>query len=193
MVKVFQDLLWAICFVVSGDWMLSEHSHHHKSEAQLHAWAQSFWYKNVAIPLICLFPLWLRFNQCLRRYLDTGKRVPNLPNAFKYAMSQTVTLFGTFHPLYLMSGGDHNSWDIKEEGGEIVLKHHKNLFQIFWMFLFIASSLYSFCWDVYMDWGLGRKEVSLFLTISCQTSNFPLNHVCCSTVWFPWAKTDVPI
>lgn len=26
------------------------------------------------------------------------------------------------------------------------------------MGLFIASSLYSFCWDVYMDWGLGRWE-----------------------------------
>lgn len=26
------------------------------------------------------------------------------------------------------------------------------------MGLFITSSLYSFCWDVYMDWGLGRRE-----------------------------------
>ena len=26
--------------------------------------------------------------------MDTGKRFPNLANAFKYAMSQTVTLFG---------------------------------------------------------------------------------------------------
>ena len=169
MVKVFQDLLWSLCFVVSGDWMLSEHSHHHKSEPQTHIWAQSFWYKNVAIPLICLFPLWLRFNQCLRRYLDTGKRVPNLPNALKYAISQTVTLFGTFHPLYLMSARSH---DVGEEAEDVILKHRKNLFQIFWMCLFIASSLYSFCWDVYMDWGLGRKEVSIILTfysLACST------------------------
>lgn len=144
--------------------MLSENKHHHKNEAQTHIWAQSFWYKNVAIPLICLFPLWLRFNQCLRRYLDTGKRVPNLPNAFKYAVSQTVTLFGTFHPLYLMSGGGNDSWDVSEHDGELVLKHRSSMFQIFWMCLFIASSLYSFFWDVYMDWGLGRKEVSVFLT-----------------------------
>ena len=30
--------------------------------------------------------------------------------------------------------------------------------QLFWMGLFVSSSLYSFCWDVYMDWGLGRRE-----------------------------------
>jgi hypothetical protein len=159
MVKVFQDILWAVCFVVSGDWLLSEAGHHHTGHrhthtapTQTHTWAQSFWYKNVAIPLICLFPLWLRFNQCLRRYLDTGKRVPNLPNAFKYAMSQTVTLFGTFHPLYLMNSGGNE--------GEYVSKHRFNTFQIVWMGLFISSSMYSFFWDVYMDWGLGRKEVS---------------------------------
>jgi hypothetical protein len=164
MVKVFQDILWSAMFVVSGDWML-EPSYHHstKAHAHTHVWAQSFWYKNVAIPLICLFPLWLRFNQCLRRYLDTGKRVPNLPNAFKYAMSQTVTLFGTFHPLYLMSARNQ---DITGEGADVILKHRKNLFQVFWMCLFIASSLYSFAWDVYMDWGLGRKEVRAYPTLS---------------------------
>jgi hypothetical protein len=146
MVKVFQDLLWALCFVASGDWMLTEHSHHHKNDTQAHLWAQSFWYKNVAIPIICLFPLWLRFHQCLRRYLDTGKRVPNLPNAFKYAMSQTVTLFGTFHPLYLMSASEQDSFDVSDDGGELRFIRRTNLFQMFWMCLFVTSSLYSFCW-----------------------------------------------
>ena len=162
MIKVFQDILWTICFVVSGDWLLSE-SQYEKSY-HVHMWAQSFWYKNVAIPLICLFPLWLRFNQCLRRYLDTGKRFPNLANAFKYAMSQSVTLFGTFHPLYLLHSRDEEktiSFADNDEQGEGILiqrAHRNNLFQVFWMGLFIASSLYSFSWDVYMDWGLGRRD-----------------------------------
>jgi hypothetical protein len=141
MVKVFQDFAFTIGFVVSGDWMVSEDK---LKEDKSHMWAHSFWYKNVLIPLICLFPLWIRFNQCLRRYLDTGIRGPNLLNAFKYAMSQTVTLFGAFHPLYLMySRGDSNA---------------VSLFQIFWMALFVASSLYSFTWDVVMDWGLGQPK-----------------------------------
>ena len=33
-----------------------------------------------------------------------------------------------------------------------------NIFEMFWFGIFIASSLYSYFWDVYMDWGLGRKE-----------------------------------
>jgi xenotropic and polytropic retrovirus receptor 1 len=140
MVKVFQDIAWTICFMISGDFLNNEDS----QQVALHQWQHAFWYKNVLIPLICLFPLWIRFNQCLRRYTDTGKRIPNIPNAFKYAMSQMVTLFGAFHPLYLM----HRPHDV----------HGIPLFQLFWMAIFVASSLYSFCWDVFMDWGLGDAK-----------------------------------
>jgi len=80
MVKVFQDILWTGCFVVSGDFMLSETD---PGMLQTQIWAQSMWYRNIVIPLICLVPLWIRFNQCLRRYMDTRKRMPNLANAFK--------------------------------------------------------------------------------------------------------------
>lgn len=81
MVKVFQDILWTGCFIASRDFMISEPS---SSDMLLtYKWATSFWYSNVVIPLICLFPLWIRFNQCLRRYMDTRKRFPNLANAFK--------------------------------------------------------------------------------------------------------------
>ncbi len=33
-----------------------------------------------------------------------------------------------------------------------------SLFNYFWFGIFIASSLYSFFWDVYFDWGLGRLK-----------------------------------
>ena len=150
--------MWSICFVASGDFLLPE------SDARKYdnSWSQQFWYKNVAIPLICLLPLWFRFNQCLRRYLDTGKRMPNLANATKYAMSQSVTLFGAFHPLYLMyisDGevvmslvGDDDNHNGQRQSSSFFVRHAM-LFQMFWMGLFVASSLYSFCWDVYMDWG----------------------------------------
>lgn len=141
MVKVFQDVAWTFGFVLSGDFLIPEDE---LKEETLHSWQHSVWYANILIPLICLFPLWIRFNQCLRRYLDSGVRGPNLLNALKYAMSQTVTLFGAFHPLYLA----YNVGDA----------HASSLFQIFWLMLFLSSSLYSFVWDVYMDWGLGRPE-----------------------------------
>jgi len=108
-------------------------------------WTTARWYKHVLIPILCLFPLLVRFNQCLRRYIDTGDRFPHLANAAKYALSQTVTLFGAFHPLYL------------EYSPELRGKK-SDLFQIFWVVVFVSSSLYSFTWDVFMDWGLGRRE-----------------------------------
>lgn len=93
---MFQDIVWAACYVLSGDFWFSENEN---NDIDPHQWQHEFWYKNVLIPLVCLFPLWIRFNQCLRRYMDTKKRFPNLANATKYAMSQTVTLFGEFHAL----------------------------------------------------------------------------------------------
>jgi len=165
MVKVFQDILWTVCFVASGNFLLSQTEHENSDHDHVHHWSQQFWYKGIAIPLICLAPLWIRFNQCLRRYLDTGKRMPNLANAFKYAMSQSVTLFGAFHPLYLMHSGQgeltvslSDDDDDGQEGSIVIGSYRSNFFQFFWTGLFIASSLYSFCWDVYMDWGLGRRE-----------------------------------
>ena len=156
MVKVFQDLLWTICFFLSGDFLITELD----TDEEPHYWQKKVWYKNVAIPLVCLFPLLIRFNQCLRRFADTGKRWPNLANAGKYALSQTVTLFGAFHPLYLLIRSHASA----EDGGVAVndnnISSNNDLFQIFWMGLFLCSSLYSFFWDVYMDWGLGRPKYS---------------------------------
>jgi len=140
MIKVFQDMAWTVCFIFSLDFLQLEDI----SRSTGHMWQHTLWYKNFLIPLICLLPLWIRFNQCLRKYLDTGKRFPNLANAFKYAMSQTVTLFGAFHPLYQM----HRP----PERGTV------NWFQLGWLGLFVSSSLYSFVWDVFSDWGLGSLE-----------------------------------
>jgi len=152
MVKVFQDISWTLCFVISGDFLVPENSEY----TQPRQWQHTVWYKNVVIPLICLFPLWIRLVQCLRKYADTRQRLPHLANAFKYALSQTVTLFGAFHPLYLLSQQNH------EDDGQHATTYNGgvNLFQMFWVGAFVTSSLYSWFWDVYMDWGLFRPKHS---------------------------------
>ena len=136
MVKVLQDIAWTIFFVFSGDWLVNEDL----PAAARHSWANTTYYRNILIPILTLLPLMIRFNQCLRRYADTGKRWPHLGNAAKYALSMSVTLFGAFHPLYLEKNRHRDT----------------NWFQGFWMTAFIGSSLYSFWWDINMDWGLGR-------------------------------------
>ena len=55
-------------------------------------------FKAILTPLILGFPLFWRLMQCLRRYKDTGNRVPHLFNALKYAFALQVVLFGAFHP-----------------------------------------------------------------------------------------------
>lgn len=86
MVKVWQDLVWTIFFVLTGDWLLSEDlilmNNNNNSnntndidndhESMMHMWSKSDWYTHYLIPLVTLMPLWFRFNQCLRRYFDTG-------------------------------------------------------------------------------------------------------------------------
>lgn len=140
MVKVLLDLLWTVCFIVSGDFLTSD-----TVNTQGHEWQHAKWYKIVVV-LICLFPLYIRLMQCLRKYYDTGERVPNLPNAFKYTMSQVVTLFGAFYPVLNLScnAGDYCN--------------HMSAFQITWLEIFVFSSVYSWVWDVKMDWGLGKLE-----------------------------------
>jgi xenotropic and polytropic retrovirus receptor 1 len=162
MVKVFQDILWTGCFFVSGDFLIFERDDG-VDNVEPKNWHTKIWYKNIVIPLICLFPLWIRFNQCLRRYIDTGKRNPNLFNAAKYALSQMVTLFGAFHPLYMMHverKADKNHDDVVVE----IAESGGGIFDYFWMGIFIASSLYSYFWDVRMDWGLGRLNNRLLGT-----------------------------
>jgi len=143
MVKVFLDLLWTLCFIFSGDFLIPDTV---DAGDNRHEWQRSKWYKQYLVPIICLFPLYIRLMQCLRKFSDTGERVPNLPNAFKYTMSQVVTLFGAFFPvLYLRCTKDSGCG-------------HISAFQIVWLAIFVFSSLYSWVWDVVMDWGLGRPE-----------------------------------
>ena len=143
MVKVQLDFLWTLCFILSGDFLV-----HDTVEGGQHGWQQTKWYKNAVI-IICLFPLYIRLMQCLRKYHDTGERVPNLPNALKYTMSQVVTLFGAFYPVV------HLNCNRQKDCG------HMSAFQITWVEIFVVSSVYSWVWDVKMDWGLGKIEYKL--------------------------------
>ncbi len=136
MVKVFQDIVWSIAWLSAGSFVKPGDT----SEENC---CHGFWFKKILIPLVTMLPLVIRFNQCLRKFWDCGDRFPHLANASKYALSSLVTLFGIFHPLYLEY--NHASEDTR-------------IYQVFWTFIFVLSSLFSYGWDVYMDWGLGRPK-----------------------------------
>lgn len=128
-VKTTQDLAYTVSFFLSGDFLLD--LNHYKKYSG--SWQASALYVNFVIPVLCVLPLWLRFQQCLRRYLDTQKRFPHLANCLKYAMAFTVALFGVLTP--------------PESTTSIV--------KVVWFVMYVVSTLYTFAWDVLQDWGLG--------------------------------------
>ncbi|KAI1312230.1 hypothetical protein EDD11_003030 [Mortierella claussenii] len=84
-------------------------------------------------PLVTGLPAWFRFLQCLRRYRDTLEWFPHLLNAGKYSAS-LVNLFVYFS--YRHYGGSH--------------------LKVAWVCVSFLTSIYTFTWDIYMDWGLFR-------------------------------------
>ena len=50
--------------------------------------------------MLSALPLWWRFQQCMRRYHDTGDRWPHLANAGKYFLTHSVVIAGAFHPTF---------------------------------------------------------------------------------------------
>ena len=137
MVKVLLDVLWTVCFFLSGDVVAAAASEDDAVFAP--TWARSRFATRVLTPTCCLLPVLWRFLQCLRKYNDSGaspRRWLQLANATKYALSLFVSLFSA---LNVGGGGG---------GGSVFAA------QPFWFAVFVGSSLYSWCWDVFVDWGL---------------------------------------
>ncbi|KAF9114965.1 hypothetical protein BGX27_009293 [Mortierella sp. AM989] len=84
-------------------------------------------------PFLTALPAWFRFLQCLRRYRDTLEWFPHLVNAGKYSAS-LATIFVYFS--YRHYGG--------------------NYLKVIYISIASLTSIYTFTWDVYMDWGLFR-------------------------------------
>ncbi|KAF9576416.1 hypothetical protein EC968_008711 [Mortierella alpina] len=84
-------------------------------------------------PFITGLPAWFRFLQCLRRYRDTLEWFPHLLNAGKYSAS-LLNLFVYF--------------SFRHYGGPQL--------KAAWIAVSLFTSVYTFAWDIYMDWGLFR-------------------------------------
>ena len=91
-------------------------------------WQDSVFYRFGLVPIITLYPLWIRLMQCLRKSVETGKRFPYLANSCKYASAIAVISYGTFRP------------HLREDPT--------------WIFCFICATVFQFVWDLTMDWGM---------------------------------------
>jgi len=88
---------------------------------------------------LTILPLVWRLLQCARRFHD-GPDNMHLLNFGKYSVSVTTVVVGMIAGLST-EGTEAHSW-----------------LQRIYLFLLIASTIYSFCWDVIVDWGFFMYE-----------------------------------
>jgi hypothetical protein len=84
-------------------------------------------------PALTSLPFVWRLLQCFRMYYQTRKKY-HLFNAGKYMSAISVILFNTLHTTI-----DSGEW---------------GTFRYIWIVAVVISTMYSFSWDIIMDWGL---------------------------------------
>ncbi|RXK34725.1 hypothetical protein M231_08023 [Tremella mesenterica] len=125
--------------------------------------AQEGWERWVTLSMVCL-PYVLRFKQCILEYHQSSYTSPrSLANAFKY--------FSAF-PVILLSAAQKNVVsEIASAKGitvaELSLEHDRwfgehRLFRL-WLLSVVLNSMYSFYWDITLDWGLALCDIDTWI------------------------------
>jgi hypothetical protein len=85
--------------------------------------------------IISAYPQFIRWTQCINKLYYTRQLWPHLGNFFKYTSGIANTLMGYFYT-----------------------KKSNNLRLYFRIFIGAISTCYNLFWDIYLDWGCGRKN-----------------------------------
>ncbi|XP_014215114.1 xenotropic and polytropic retrovirus receptor 1 homolog [Copidosoma floridanum] len=88
-------------------------------------------------PIVNCLPAWFRFAQCIRRYRDSKEAFPHLVNAGKYATTFLVVITFT---LQMHNKDKYSTWE--------------SPYLWLWLISCFINSIYSYTWDIKMDWGL---------------------------------------
>ena len=118
--------------------------------------------------VISCLPAWFRFSQCLRRYRDSKKKHPHLTNAGKYSTTFFVILFRSLHAAWEtgsigtdeidtlghnISNATNSEVEVESVGGAANYSS-SNPFLYLWIISATISTIYTYTWDIKMDWGL---------------------------------------
>jgi len=102
----------------------------------------------------CL-PVYWRMMQCIGRYSAT-RHIEHLGNTAKYAVALTVVLFSQLN-------------------GDLSTDEKWSAVKVLWCISFVVSTLYSYVWDIFMDWGLAWNSSNFsnrkWFYYYCITSN----------------------
>lgn len=126
LVRPLQDVTFALAYYVTVIWGTVTAKYNLSESGRM---LEASWIlHNVVLPSVALLILWWKFLQTLRESYDTGKRWPNLGNAFKYLSATVVILYGMTHP--------------------------ENRRSFWWIVAFCLTLAYQIFWDTVMDWDL---------------------------------------
>ena len=140
MVALLLDVQYLICYLTTASWY---------GHLDLKACTSS---SNGVRPILsCLPSLW-RFFQCLRCYQRTRK-VAHIVNAIKYFTTFPVVIFAMLFSMKVKFAQNLHQLDMSEVGWIIIL----------WCISSIIHALYTFVWDVVMDWGLFSLRLGMLL------------------------------
>jgi hypothetical protein len=88
----------------------------------------------LTLVFVSAMPLGWRLLQCCRRYRDSGAPWPHVGNAGKYTVPLLTVLVGLLHQEH----------DASASG---------KMLAAVWLVLYVLATLYSWVWDIVMDWG----------------------------------------
>eukprot|EP00938_MAST-03A_sp_MAST-3A-sp1_P003971 g3971.t1 len=98
------------------------------------------------VAMLSAVPLLIRLIQNLVLFRYSGQRWPYLGNAVKYAAAEVVVMFGTFHATRFNGDGDQDADDPDQ----------LTAYRFIFIFFSALSTLYTYSWDIRMDWRLGK-------------------------------------
>ena len=99
-------------------------------------------------PLISCLPAFWRLMQCLRCYYDT-RHYPHLINAGKYFTTFPVVV------LFALFSVDRNRNSLTND---LLVEIKHNIYLQAWAASSFVHAVYTFVWDIYMDWGLFQSR-----------------------------------
>uniref|UniRef100_A0A7S2TPH6 EXS domain-containing protein n=1 Tax=Lotharella oceanica TaxID=641309 RepID=A0A7S2TPH6_9EUKA len=172
MQKIFSDLQYIICIYTLSFSKLMQ-------DDPLASSGYCLSLGSILVPIVHAVPYWWRFQQCLHRYIETQKRWPNLANAFKYCLCQLTVIIGSLHPFF----SEYQApW---------------SPYRLFWLALIVVTTLYTYVWDLVMDWGLlqfqDKAHPLLRQNRLFPTTTFYYWAMCSNLVLrFTWVVTLIP-
>ncbi|KAI9252395.1 EXS family-domain-containing protein [Phascolomyces articulosus] len=127
-------------------------------------------YRDIFVPLLISLPYVIRLRQCLSEYIDSGGECKrHLWNALKYASAFPVIIISASQKKadrYIAATGSvPSTWWISDTG----------LFRLWMVFVFI-NSMYSFWWDISVDWNLINISASPRTTMTHHGHQHHLHH-----------------